>query len=97
MGYITNYLGVKMLFYPLMDRCATDSGKSSHLIAGLARNALQALCQASNRMVDVTISQLLNVKEVFGRLSPKELAKILQGCEEQRSWGWLPGPSSTSS
>ena len=32
----------------------------------------------SARMVDVTISRLLNVREVFARLQPHAVSKILQ-------------------
>ena len=95
-GYVTNYVGVKMLFYPINWTGIPLLRFGEEQPFGLLGWQGIVPCKRyvmSNRMVEVTINQLLNVKEVFSRLSPKELAKILQNdVKSSILWGWLPSP-----
>jgi uncharacterized membrane protein YheB (UPF0754 family) len=94
-GYITNYVGVKMLFYP-----TSWTGIPLKLWPeqpfGLIGWQGIVPCKRyimSTKMVDVTISRLLNVKEVFNRLEPRELSRILQkDVKASIFFGWLPSP-----
>jgi len=100
-GYITNYLGVMMLFYPIQWRGrfnTLDHHPTCNLIIHHHPTLGIPLYRWSNQpfgllgwqgvvptkrfkmastMVDVTISRLLKVSEVFGRLESKKLAAIL--------------------
>ena len=94
-GYITNYVGVKMLFYPVNWTGIPLSRWSEQPFGLIGRQGIVP-CKRfimSNRMVDVTISRLLDVKKVFNRLNPEELATILQfDVKNSVLNGWLPGP-----
>ena len=78
-GYITNYVGVKMLFYPIKWRgIPLYRWENQPLgligwqgIVPAKRNAM------ASKMVDVTISRLLSIPEVFGMLQPSKLASLL--------------------
>ena len=78
-GYITNYVGVKMLFYPIKWRgIPFYRWKDQPFgligwqgIVPAKRNAM------ASKMVDVTISRLLSIPEVFGMLQPTKLASLL--------------------
>lgn len=100
-GYITNYLGVMMLFYPIQWRGrlnTLDHHPTCNLI--IHHNPILGIplyrwsnqpfgllgwqgvvptkrFKMASTMVDVTISRLLKVSEVFGRLESKKLAAIL--------------------
>ena len=83
-GYITNYLGVNMLFYPV-NRWGSDlaSGSGGSLQQPFGFLWMQGIVpckrqQMSARIVDVTISKLLKVSEVFQRLEPGQLAALLK-------------------
>lgn len=95
-GYITNYVGVKMLFYPVNWTGIPLIRWSKEQPFGLIGWQGVVPCKRfimSNRMVDVTISRLLDVKKVFNRLNPKELATILQfDVKNSVLKGWLPDP-----
>ena len=78
-GYITNYVGVKMLFYPIKWRGIPFYRWENQPLGLIGwqgivpakRNAM------ASKMVDVTISRLLSIPEVFGMLQPDKLASLL--------------------
>lgn len=78
-GYVTNYVGVKMLFYPIKWR-GIPLYRWENQPLGLI--GWQGIVPAKRRamastMVDVTISRLLSVPEVFSMLQPHKLAPLL--------------------
>jgi hypothetical protein len=78
-GYITNYVGVKMLFYPIKWRGIPFyrwENQPLGLIGWQGIVPAKRTAMAS-KMVDVTISRLLSIPEVFGLLEPKKLASLL--------------------
>jgi uncharacterized membrane protein YheB (UPF0754 family) len=92
-GYITNLLGVKMLFYPI-----TWRGIPIHqyLEQPFGWFGWQGIVPAkrfkmANKMVDVTISKLIDVQEIFSRLEPKEMSKLLlPTVKDEILGGWCP-------
>jgi len=79
-GYITNLLGVKMLFYPVHWR-GIPLLRYPELPFGWLGWQGVVPCKRyrmAQTMVDVTISKLLDVGEIFKRLDPRQLAKILE-------------------
>lgn len=78
-GYITNYLGVMMLFYPIEWK-GIPIFRWDQQPFGLfgwqgivpARRVVMA-----SRIVDVTITKLLKITEIFGMLDPNKLAELL--------------------
>jgi len=78
-GYITNYLGVMMLFYPIEWK-GIPIYRWDQQPFGLfgwqgivpARRVVMA-----TRIVDVTITKLLKISEIFGMLDPNKLAELL--------------------
>ena len=79
-GYITNWLGVKMLFYPIEWK-GIPIRRWSLQPLGLVGWQGIVPCKRmpmTEKMVDVTISQLLKISEVFQVLNPKSMAKLLQ-------------------
>jgi len=94
-GYVTNWVGVKMLFYPI-GFFGLPLWRFPNSPLGLfgwqgivpAKRLLMA-----ERMVDVTINRLLSVSEVFARLSPGKLSSLLAPTlSPVVLGGWLPGP-----
>ena len=111
-GYVTNWVGVKMLFFPTKwlgiplyrvpgqplgllgwqgivpakrVAMATKLGKS-------LRNAF-SLISPTSFVVDVTISRLISVREVFNRLEASRLATLLHPTVNPKVLGgWLPSP-----
>ena len=78
-GYITNWVGVNMLFYPLKWTgfpILKIEGQPLGFIGWQGIVPAKRIAMAS-RIVDITISKLISIPEVFGRLKPKELAKLL--------------------
>ena len=94
-GYITNYVGVKMLFYPSKWTgipIKTWAQQPFGLIGWQGIVPCKRYIMSS-RMVDVTISRLLDVKEVFARLQPKAISEILQkDVKSSVLGGWIPTP-----
>ena len=79
-GYITNFVGVKMLFYPVKWTGIPLKSWPQQPLGLLGWQGIVP-CKRfimSGRMVDVTISRLLNIPEVFRAMAPKEVANILQ-------------------
>jgi len=78
-GYITNWVGVNMLFYPLKWTgipILKIEGQPLGIIGWQGIVPAKRIAMAS-RIVDITISKLISIPEVFGQLKPKELAKLL--------------------
>lgn len=78
-GYVTNYLGVSMLFYPL-EWTGINIYRLKDQPFGFF--GWQGIVPArkfvmSNRLVDVTIERLLSIPEAFSRLDPEYIAKLL--------------------
>lgn len=78
-GYITNYVGVNMLFYPI-EWTGLDIKRWPNqpfgLIGWQGVVPSKRILMASS-MVDVTLSELLSIKEVFAQLDPAKMASIL--------------------
>jgi uncharacterized membrane protein YheB (UPF0754 family) len=80
-GYITNWLGVYMLFYPIEWK-GIPFRRWPNLPFGLIgwQGVVPAKrFQMAKRMVDVTINRLISVSEIFQKLDPKIIGKILTG------------------
>ena len=94
-GYITNFVGVKMLFYPAK-WTGIPIKRWTLQPFGLVGWQGVVPCKRyvmSARMVDVTISRLLDVKEVFARLQPHAVSEILQtDVKNSILGGWIPTP-----
>lgn len=78
-GWITNWMAVQMIFYPIQFR-----GISLYRIPEVPLGLLgwQGIVPCKTRtmsaaMVDMVTTQLLSVKEVFGQLSPRKCANLL--------------------
>jgi uncharacterized membrane protein YheB (UPF0754 family) len=79
-GYITNWVGVKMLFYPLewtglpLMRFGPEQPFGVLGWQGVVPCKRRVM---SAKLVDVTITRLLKIQEVFAQLEPARLASIL--------------------
>ncbi|CAM9203879.1 unnamed protein product [Ascophyllum nodosum] len=102
-GWITNKLAVEMIFHPLVWRgipLRVIEGQPFGLIGWQGIVPAKAGVMAE-RMVDMVTTQLVNVEEIFRRLSPGKVARLL-GPEinkivhsvfddlAPRSLSWLP-------
>ena len=78
-GYITNYVGVKMLFYPIKWRGIPFYRWENQPLGLFGWQGIVPAKRTAmaSKMVDVTISRLLSIPEVFGMLEPKKLATLL--------------------
>ena len=78
-GWVTNYLAVQMIFYPInyigLPLWVKD-GVPLGLFGwrGIVPSKARKMSEA---MVDMVTTQLLSVEEVFGRLEPKKVAGLL--------------------
>jgi uncharacterized membrane protein YheB (UPF0754 family) len=92
-GYITNWVGVKMLFYPIQWRgfpFVRWEGEPLGLFGWQGIVPAKRFKMAGT-MVDVTITKLLSIPEIFGRLNPSELARMLTWDVKGALFGgWLP-------
>jgi uncharacterized membrane protein YheB (UPF0754 family) len=78
-GYITNYIGIKMLFYPIRWTgipLLTWPEQPFGLFGWQGIVPAKRFKMASS-MIDVTISNFLNVSEVFNKLDPSVLASLM--------------------
>lgn len=94
-GYITNYVGVKMLFYPIQWRGIPFYRWENQPLGLIGwqgivpakRHAMAA------KMVDVTISKLISIPEMFSLLNPSALASLLTPTVSNVvGKGWIPSP-----
>lgn len=79
MGWITNYLAVKMIFYPIQFRGVpiyVRDGVPLGLLGwrGIVPSKTKKMSEA---MVDMVTGQLLDMQAVFKRLDPKKVASLL--------------------
>ena len=79
-GYITNYVGVKMLFYPVEWTGISILRFPQEPFGWLGWQGIVPAkrYRMAEKMVDVTITKLLDVGEIFRRLDPKRIAKIIE-------------------
>lgn len=78
-GWITNWMAVQMIFYPIEYR-GISLWRADEVPLGLLGWQGIVPCKTrkmSRAMVHMVTSQLLSVSEIFGRLDPKTLAKIV--------------------
>ncbi|KAL7556211.1 hypothetical protein ACA910_017370 [Epithemia clementina (nom. ined.)] len=78
-GWITNYMAVQMIFYPIQ-YWGIPLWRAEEVPLGLIGWQGIVPCKTrkmSQAMVHMVTSQLISVKEVFGRLDPKAVASIL--------------------
>jgi len=93
-GYITNYVGVKMLFYPI-DWTGIPILRFPHEPFGWI--GWQGIVPAkrfkmAEKMVDITITKLLSVPEIFARLDPGQMANLLEPTVKSKVLaGMVPG------
>lgn len=93
-GWLTNWVGVKMLFYPI-EWSGIPLFRWENQPLGLF--GWQGIVPAkrlamATKMVDVTISRLLKVSEVFGRLEPDRMSQLLSPTVSRAvCGGWMPG------
>lgn len=93
-GYVTNWVGVKMLFYPI-DWTGVSILRWHEQPFGLF--GWQGVVPAKRRimaskLVDVSISKLITVGEIFSRLDPSQLATHLQPSVSNNVFGgFVPG------
>ena len=78
-GWFTNWLAVQMIFYPISFRGIPLFRVDEVPLGFLGWQGIVP-CKTrtmSDAMVEMVTTQLLNVKEVFGRLDPKKVANLL--------------------
>lgn len=78
-GWVTNWLAVQMIFYPIQFR-GIPIKQWNEVPLGLLGWQGIVPCKTrpmSEAMVELVSTQLMSVKEVFGRLDPKQVAKLL--------------------
>jgi hypothetical protein len=92
-GYFTNWIGVKMLFYPIR-----WVGIPFYRIEGqpLGLIGWQGIVPAkrvlmSNRLVDVTLSKLISIPEIFRKLDPSIMASLIAPSLKMFTW-FVPSP-----
>ena len=80
-GYVTNYVGVNMLFYPIKWRGIPIKRwlNQPYGLVGWQGIVPAKRIKMAGNIVDVTLSQLLTISEVFGRLEPHRIADALAG------------------
>ncbi|KAL9181771.1 hypothetical protein ACHAXT_012114 [Thalassiosira profunda] len=81
LGLSTNWMGVKMLFYPI-EYTGTEWYRSSPFVPyGFLGWQGVVPCKTekmASRLVDIVTKRLLTVEEAFGRLDPAQMASLLQ-------------------
>jgi len=97
-GYGTNWVGVKMIFYPIKF-WGVDVRRWDEQPLGLFGWQGIVPCKAnkmSRRLVDIITRKLLSLKEAFGRIDAEKLAALLeprvaQAIEHDAPWGevWI--------
>lgn len=97
-GYGTNWVGVKMIFYPI-EFFGINIRRWPEQPLGLAGWQGIVPCKTgkmSRRLVDIITEKLLSLKEAFSRLDPVQLAERLEpsvadAIEHDAAWGevWI--------
>jgi uncharacterized membrane protein YheB (UPF0754 family) len=94
-GYITNYVGVKMLFYPIAWKGIPLYQWENQPLGLIGWQGIVPAKRSSMaaKMVDVTISKLISIPEMFSLLNPKALASSLTPTVSTVvGKGWIPAP-----
>lgn len=80
-GYVTNWIGVKMLFYPIQMRGLVFHRWEAQPLGLFGWQGIVPAKRVvmSTRLVDVTLSQLLNIPALFQQLNPARLSDLLIG------------------
>jgi uncharacterized membrane protein YheB (UPF0754 family) len=78
-GYITNWLGVSMLFYPIQWRGIPIKRWPNQPVGLIGWQGIVPVKrqQMAATMVDVTINRLLKITSIFSKLNPVTLASLL--------------------
>jgi len=90
-GYGTNWVGVKMIFYPI-DFWGVDIKRWNEQPLGLFGWQGIVPCKTnkmSRRLVDIITTKLLSLKEAFGRLDATKLAELLEPRARSCMEPWL--------
>jgi len=95
-GYVTNWVGVKMIFYPI-DFLGIPLRRWPEQPLGFVGWQGIVPCKVkkmSTRLVDIITEKLLSLEEVFFRIDPPTLAALLEpavaeAIEREVSWGKL--------
>lgn len=85
LGLYTNWMGVKMLFYPI-EYTGTEWYRTPYTPYGVIGWQGVVPCKTekmASRLVDIVTKKLLSVEEAFGRLDEKKLASLLQPAIEK--------------
>ena len=92
-GYITNYIGIKMLFYPINWRgipLVVWPEQPFGLFGWQGIVPAQRLKMATT-MVDVTITKLISIPEIFAKLDPATLSEVMTPTVKRSVYGgFLP-------
>jgi uncharacterized membrane protein YheB (UPF0754 family) len=94
-GYITNYVGVKMLFYPITWTGIPFYRWENQPLGLIGWQGIVPAKRSSMaaKMVDVTISKLISIPEMFSLLNPSALASLLTPTVSTAvGGGWIPAP-----
>jgi uncharacterized membrane protein YheB (UPF0754 family) len=78
-GWITNYLAVQMIFFPIQWRGIPIKRKEGNPLGLLGWQGIipAKTAKMSDAMVNVTINELLSMEETIKRLDPDQVADIL--------------------
>ncbi|CAJ1423201.1 unnamed protein product, partial [Effrenium voratum] len=97
-GYGTNWVGVKMIFYPI-EFLGLNIRRWPETPLGFIGWQGIVPCKTgkmSRRLVDIITEKLLSLREAFGRLDPAKLAELLEpsvanAIEHDAAWGevWI--------
>ena len=94
-GYITNYIGIKMLFYPINWRGIplVVWPEQPFGLFGWQGIVPAKRFKMAKSMIDVTIAEFLDVSEFFNQLDPGKLAEIMTPTVNGAILGgWIPFP-----
>jgi len=83
-GWVTNYLAVKMIFYPIKwrgirfwSKRASEAEEPTQVGLGWQGIVPANTCRMSISMVNATLTQLIQLEEIVQRLDPEIVADIL--------------------
>ncbi|KAL7539746.1 hypothetical protein ACHAWF_006496 [Thalassiosira exigua] len=85
LGLYTNWMGVKMLFYPI-EYVGTEWYRQPFVPYGFLGWQGVVPCKTekmANRLVHIVTDRLLTMEEAFGRMDPARLAELLQPMVEE--------------
>lgn len=94
-GYVTNLVGVNMLFYPIEYTGLNIRRWPENPFGILGWQGIVPCkrVEMATTCVDVTLTRLLTIEEVFGRLDPQRMASLLSPeLSKVVMGGWAPLP-----